>query len=94
EHIAKTAERQRNRLPAEWADAQCTICHTRTGRMYCAARCDGDHCGEEATPERLADYERYNAERRRNNAQATREERRISRQRSEEAVNSVRRRIG
>ncbi|MFA5053390.1 MAG: hypothetical protein WC565_04990 [Parcubacteria group bacterium] len=94
EHIAKTAERQRNRLPAEWADAQCTICHTRTGRMYCAARCDGDGCGDAATPDRLADYQRYDAARRRNNAKATREQRRIEPKRSEEAMNSERRAIG
>ena len=94
EHIAKTAERQRNRLPAEWADAKCTICHTRPGRMYCAMCCDGEGCADEATPERLADYQRYNVARRKHNATATREERRISRRRSEEAVNSVRRRIG
>jgi len=94
EHIAKTAERQRNRLPAEWQGAKCSICHTRPGRMYCAMCCDGEGCGEEATPERLADYQRYNVARRKHNATATREERRIGRRRSEEAVNSERRAIG
>ncbi|MFA5053772.1 MAG: hypothetical protein WC565_06925 [Parcubacteria group bacterium] len=94
EHIAKTTERNRSRLPAEWQGAACSICRTRPGRMYCAARCDGDHCGEEATAQRLADYERYNAQRRKNNARATREQRRIEPKRSEEAMNSERRAIG
>jgi hypothetical protein len=94
EHIARTSERNRSRLPVEWQDAACSICRTRPGRMYCAARCDGDHCGEEATAERLADYERYNAQRRRNNALAVKEYRRIEPKRSEENVNEERRSVG
>jgi len=94
EHIARTTERNRSRLPVEWQDAVCEICRTRPGKMYCAMRCDGDHCQEEATAERLADYERYNAQRRKHNAQATREQRRIEPKRSEEAMNSERRAIG
>jgi hypothetical protein len=93
EHTAKTNAKHHD-LPSEWAGAVCEICRTREGKMYAAMRCDGDHCGEEATPERLADYERYNAQRRKNNARATREQRRIEPKRSEEAMNSERRAIG
>ena len=80
--------------PSEWDGAQCSICRTESGRMFCAARCDGEHCGEPATDERLAEYQAYTAQRRKRNAKATREERRISRRRTEGAVNCERRTVG
>ncbi len=83
-----------DKVAPEWAECVCEVGRTRPGRMYCAMCCDGLGCGEPATADRLADYERYNAARRRNNAKATREERRISRRRTEEAVNMERRSIG
>lgn len=89
--------RQRHKMMMagpEWENCICEVGQTQQGRMYCAMCCDGLGCAEPATAERRADYERYNAARRRNNAKAAREERRISRRRTEEAVNMERRSIG
>lgn len=83
-----------DKIGPEWIGCICEVGHTEAGRCYCAMECDGLGCKDHATAERLADYERYNAARRRNNAKATREERRYRNRRTEEAVNMERRSIG
>ena len=65
-----------------------------TGKVFCiSGLCDGA-CELPATPARLAAFNEHIARLRRNNAAATREERRYSPQRIEENVNCERRQIG
>ena len=65
-----------------------------TGKVFCiSGLCDGA-CELPAPPERLAAFNGHIARLQRNNAAATREERRYSPRRSEEAVAMMRRTIG
>jgi hypothetical protein len=91
-YFAATGPRY-DRTPLDWQGSACSICQTREGRMYCAGECDG-HCDTPATPERIAAAKSYNAQRRRNNALAVREYRRIEPKRSDEAIAEERRSVG
>lgn len=63
----------------EWQGRKCEVGRTHAGKMYCALNCDGSHCEDEATPELLADFARYDAARKAHNRKATVEGNRIRR---------------